>query len=398
MPYLERPERFMVLYGGAGSGKSVFGVQRAVIKLLKDQRKMLVIRKVTNTIRESIFAEFKKILSQFKLLDECKVSESNFTIKLPNGSEFIFKGMDDPEKIKSISGIDDILIEEATELTLDDFSQLSLRLRSRKPNNQIVLMYNPVSKANWVYDRFHNPKTRSLENTIVIHTTYKDNKFLPRDYIDALHEMMKTNPTYFKIYALGEFASLGQLVFNNWQVAGFNPRHLLLQGHKAYFGLDFGYTNDPAAFVACIVDQKQKRIYVYDEFYKKQMLNSDIVDEITMKGFSKEVIIADSAEAKSIEEIKRSGIRRIKAARKGKDSILHGIQFIQQYEIIVHPNCKNFKMELENYAWEKDKKTNEHVNRPIDNFNHLMDAFRYSLEEVMPRNRIKTISKAMLGF
>ena len=144
--------RTIVLYCGAGSGKSRFGVQRTVLKAMRySNRKILVVRKVTSTIRDSIFAEFKGVLSQYKILPYCKVTETNFTITLPNGSTFIFKGMDDPEKIKSISGIDDIVREEATELTLDDFSQLNLRLRSRKPYNQILLMYNPVSKANWVY-------------------------------------------------------------------------------------------------------------------------------------------------------------------------------------------------------------------------------------------------------
>lgn len=231
--------RTIVLYGGAGSGKSRFGVQRTVLKAMKfPNRKVLVIRKVTSTIRDSIFAEFKGVLSQFKILQYSKVVETNFTITLPNGSSFIFKGMDDPEKIKSISGIDDIIIEEATELTLDDFSQLNLRLRSRKPHNQLLLMYNPVSKANWVYKTFH--ETTPPENTIVVHTTYKDNKFLPQSYIDNLHDMMKVNPVYYKIYALGEFASLGKTVFDNWRVEDFNYMSLIRLGHRAYFGLDFG--------------------------------------------------------------------------------------------------------------------------------------------------------------
>lgn len=389
--------RTIVLYGGAGSGKSRFGVQRTVLKAMRyNNRKILVVRKVTSTIRDSIFAEFKGVLSQFKILPYCKVVETNFTITLPNGSTFIFKGMDDPEKIKSISGIDDIVIEEASELTLDDFSQLNLRLRSRKPYNQLLLMYNPVSKANWVYKTFH--QGQPPESTLVVHTTYKDNKFLPQSYVNNLLDMMNVNPTYYKIYALGEFASLGKTIFNNWREESFNPIQLLKQGNKAYFGLDYGYSNDPTAFICSIVDKENRRIYVYDEHYEKAMVNSDIVEMLNKKGYGKEIITADSSEPKSIEEIRRSGIRRIKPARKGKDSVIHGIQFIQQYEIIVHPRCTNFKIELENYTWKKDKATNEYLNTPIDEFNHLMDAFRYSLEDVMPRNRVRSISKDFLGF
>lgn len=389
--------RQIVLYGGAGSGKSRFGVQRTVLKAMKyKNRKFLVIRKVTSTIRESIFAEFKGVLSQFNVLSYCKVSESNFVIKLPNGSEFIFKGMDDPEKIKSISGIDDIVIEEATELTLDDFSQLNLRLRSRKPYNQILLMYNPVSKANWVYKMFHENGTPP--DTIVAHTTYKDNDFLPKDYIDNLHNMMNTNPTYFKIYALGEFASLGKVIYTNWREAEFSVPQLIKEGHRAYFGLDYGYTNDPSAFIGVVVDNVNKKIYVFDEHYEKGMVNSDIRQMLINKGYAREVITSDSSEPKSIEELKRSGINRIKPARKGKDSVIHGIQFIQQYELIISPRCVNFKLEIDNYTWQKDKSTNEYINKPIDEFNHLLDALRYALEDVMPRNRMRSLSRQMLGF
>lgn len=393
---LTSTKRLIVLYGGAGSGKSRFGVQRSIYKALKSKRKFLVVRKVTNTIRDSIFAEFKEVLSQFRLLEHCKVSESNFTIKLPNGSEFIFKGIDDPERIKSISGLTDLLLEEATELTLDDFTQLSLRLRSRKGNDQILLMYNPVSKTNWVYKHFH--EGQKPDNCIVAHTNYLHNKFLPQSYIDSLQDMMRSNPVYYKIYALGQFASLSRTVYTDYKVLDFNYHKLLKEGHKAYFSVDFGYTNDPTAFMAIIADEVNKRLYVFDEHYEKHMLNSDIVEMIERKGYSKEVITADSAEPKSIEELKRSGIRRVKAARKGKDSVLHGIQFIQQFELIVHPRCTNFHMELENYTWKKDKFTNEYMNTPIDSFNHLLDAMRYALEDVMPRNRMSSINKTTFGF
>ncbi|ARO62401.1 PBSX family phage terminase large subunit [Bacillus cereus] len=398
LPTLKNTSRQLLFYGGAGSGKSVWMVIRQILIYMRspEPRKCLVVRKVGATIRESIFAEFKKNLSALQILDYCKVSESNFTITLPNGSQFIFKPMDDPEKIKSISGIDDIMIEEATELTLDDFSQLNLRLRSNKPNNQIIMAFNPVSKSNWIYKNYFegNPE---LKDTTIIHTTYKDNKFLPQSYIDALHDMMRTNEAYYKIYALGEFASLGKLVFSNWKEEHFDPFELAQDGLIPRFGLDFGFSADPSTLVCTLVDRANKKIYVFDEMYQKSMTNIEIFEEINSRGYTKAEIIADSSEPKSIEELKRYGLRKIKASKKGNDSVLWGINFIQGYEIIVHPRCKNFIDELQNYEYQKDKKTNEYINKPIDAFNHLMDALRYALEPEMPRNRMSTMQKVALG-
>lgn len=292
--------------------------------------------------------------------------------------------MDDSEKIKSISGIDDILVEEATEISLDSYSQLQLRLRSKKPNNQITLCYNPVSKANWVYKHFH--EKGPPENCIVIQTTWKDNKFLPQEYINTLLEMQNTNLAYYKIYALGEFATLDKLIFpyTMWEVKDFNISTLKKSSEfQGVFGLDFGYTNDPSAFICSFVNLNTKTIYIFDEHYEKGMSNKDIAKMIENKGYSKEVITADSSEPKSIDELRKRGIYRIRAARKGKDSILNGIQFIQQFKLVIHPNCTQFKLELENYTWKKDKATGEYINTPCETFNHGIDGFRYSLEEII---------------
>lgn len=383
LPYLESyDKRFNVFYGGAGSGKSHFVIQKMIYKYLKyPNRKCLVIRKVGATLRDSIFALFKSVLADWQIYDHCDVKDSLLTINLPNGSQFIFKGLDDSEKIKSIANIDDIVIEECTEISLDEFSQLNLRLRSKNPYNQIHCMFNPVSKANWVYKQWFENACNN-DATMVLHTTYKDNKFLPQDYINALLDMEKSNPVYYKIYALGEFATLDKLVYSNWKVQEFDYKKLLKEKEdiKALFGLDFGYINDPSAFIAVLVNEKDKKLYIFDEFYKKGLLNDAIAQLIKDKGYSKEIITADSAEQKSIEEIKREGITRIKPARKGKDSILNGIQFIQQYQIIVHPACVNVIDELKNYTWKKDKSTGEYINEAVDKFNHLLDAFRYAVE------------------
>ena len=388
--------RFNIYYGGAGSGKSKFVVQKLILKYLKfANRKCLVVRKVSNTLRDSIFQEFKTILGDWKIYNRCEVKETLLTIILPNVSQFIFKGLDDPEKIKSISGIDDIIIEECTEIDLTDFNQLNLRLRSKNKYNQIHCMFNPISKSNWVYKKWFENEYNE-ENTMILKTTYKDNKFLPQDYINSLEEMKGTDPAYYRIYALGEFASLDKLVYTNWEVRHFNWEELIKQDDNiALFGLDFGYVNDPSAFIAIVVNKSKKLIYIFDEMYKKGLLNNEIAKELINKGYSKEVIACDSAEQKSIEELRQHGLKRVKGARKGKDSIINGIQLIQQYKLIVHPNCINIQEELKNYTWQKDKLTKEYINKPIDSFNHLLDALRYATEDLQKsKNKFKSIKIA----
>ena len=387
-------DRINVFYGGAGSGKSHFVVQKILLKALRSKRKVLVIRKVGATLRDSIYALFKHIAcTEFGLTEEqLNARSSLLSITLPNGSEIIFKGLDDPEKIKSIANIDDIVIEEATELTLDDFSQLNLRLRSNNGYNQIHLMFNPVSKANWVYNYWFNPKLkRDLKSTTILHTTWEDNMKLPQAYIKELLKMRDSNFTYYKIYALGEFATLDKLIYTNWDVQEFELMKVLTEkpGRKTYFGLDFGYTNDPSAFIALVLDPKDKEIWIFDTFYKTMMTNDKIADMIKYKGYAKERITGDSAEPKSIDELKRAGISRIKAAKKGPDSINNGIQFLQQFKIHVLPQLEELITEFENYTWRKDKKTGEYYNEPIDDFNHLMDALRYAVEDARTPKTVK---------
>lgn len=374
--------RFNVFYGGAGSGKSHFVFQKMILKYLKyGNRKCLVVRKVNNTLRDSCFALVKSILSDWQLYEQCKINKTDLTIELPNGSHFIFKGMDDPEKIKSIANIDDIVVEECTEVDEFDFDQLSLRLRSRNPYNQVHCMFNPVSKENWVYKRwFKEGATYNKENTVILHTTYKDNKFLPKEYIENLLDMQRSNPAYFRIYALGEFATLDKLIYTNWKVETFDYREVLrtVKDSKAIFSLDFGFTNDPTAFVCSILDEINKKIWIFDGFEEKGLLNDEIAKKIIQMGYRKEVITCDSAEPKSIEELKRNGLDRVRGATKGKDSIVNGINLLQQYEIIILPELTWITEEFKNYTWKKGK-DGEYINVPIDKYNHSLDSLRYGI-------------------
>ena len=376
--------RYEVYYGGAGSGKSVFVCQKIIVKACFFKRKVLVIRKFATTLKDSVFQLFIDILKKWQLYSYCKINLSTYTITLPNGSVFLFKGLDDREKIKSITDITDIWCEEATELAEDDFTQLDLRLRANVANLQLFLSFNPVSKVNWVYRKWFAEK-KVYKSTMILHTTYKDNRFLPADYIAALEEKQKSNYTYYKIYALGEFCTLDKLVFTNWKIAEFN--HADIKG-SLLVGLDFGFINDTSALVASVLDEAAKKIYIFKEWGDTDKTNQELAAVIKALGFSKSVIVADSAEQKSIAEIKKEGIIKIKESKKGKDSIIYGIQKLQNYEIIIHPLCRGIITEFENYSWKKDKNTGLYINEPIDMFNHYIDALRYSLQCL--NNKLKT--------
>lgn len=384
--------RIEVYYGGAGSGKSHGAAQKVMLKAMNGRRKVLVIRKVGATLRDSIFQLFMDLLSDAGIYRSCTVNRTDMRIDMPNGSRFIFKGLDDREKIKSITGITDIVIEEATELTEDDFTQLSLRLRPQEPDPQIYLMFNPVSKANWVYSYFF---LSSPKDALIIQTNYKDNRFLPQSYIDTLEDMQQRNPAYYRIYALGEFATLDRLVYPCVErriISGEEVARL-----KLWVGLDFGYVNDPSALVWGYWDEAAHTIYITGEYVKTGMLNDEIAARIIDLGLSKEIIIADAAEEKSIAEIRRAGIRRIKASRKGPDSVVHGIQWINQQRIVVDERCIHTLEETENYTWKKDRKTGEYVNVPEDAYNHCLDAVRYGLQSVTDINKLRTVNKSIFG-
>ena len=278
LPYLDDYTcRINVFYGGAGSGKSVFVTQKLIYKLLQSKRKCLVVRKIGATIRASIFEEFKTRLAEMDIQQYCKINKTDMTIELPNGSIFLFRGLDDQEKIKSISGIDDIVIEEATELIQEDFEQLNLRLRSKKKHQQIHLMSNQVSKQNWVFKYLGFDGSVSRDDTVIVKTTYLDNIFLPKKYILEMDHLKSTNFSWWKIYANGEFSTLDKRIFTNWEIFDFDIKEIesnkikdvlgndyninFLENNPLYqnqkrsidsikylFGLDWGY-NDPTAFI-----------------------------------------------------------------------------------------------------------------------------------------------------
>lgn len=384
--------RIEVYMGGAGSGKSYGACQKVLLKALKYKRRVLIIRKTQNTLKVSIWRLMLDLLIESGYYDFCNINKSDLEIELPNGSIFIFKGLDDPEKIKSITGITDIVIEEATELIEEEFTQLNLRLRPKEEYPQIYLMFNPISKKNWVYNYFF---INELDpNTRLVTTTYRDNKFLTPEYVAELERLQYRNPAYYRIYTLGEFATLDKLVFPTYTTKIISNEEV--KGLPRWTGLDFGYVNDPSAIVNGNIDVANKKIYVRQEYVRKGMLNDEIAEKMIALGLQKEKSYGDSAEPKSIAEIRGKGVN-IEATEKGKDSIMHGIQWIQQYELIVDERCFKVCEELENYTWKKDKKTGEYINEPVDTFNHTIDAIRYGLNKYIKGTKMPKVYAKPVG-
>lgn len=398
IPYLKREEKYQVFYGGAGSGKSYFIVQNLILRLLKQKQRLMVVRQTFNTHRDSTFAEFKVGLENFGILDLCKISKSTLDIELPNGSSIIFKGADEESKLLSIQGITLTWIEEATELSKEIVDQLILRMRGGRLRKHMFLSFNPISANHWLKKEFFDkPKPSSF----ICHTTYQDNRFLEQEYIDTLLEMKERNPVKYDVYALGKWGTTGKKVYENWEVKEFNRYDLIKEKVKlrSAVGLDFGYVADPTVLIAALVDEENREMYIFDEMYQHGLMNDEIAQEIIALGYSRERIIADSAEKKSIDEIKGYGIPRIEPAKKGGGSVMQGIQFINQFKLYVHPKCEKTIDELENYAYKMDRRSGLYLNEPVDSYNHLLDALRYGMEPFHRKESrtIRTLPKALLG-
>jgi len=396
-----------VFYGGASSGKSHGVYQKYAWKAMKGwkkPRKVLILRKIGASIRDSSWEHMQDVLAQFKILPYCEVNKSDFRITLPNKAMFLFKGLDDPEKIKSIKGVSDIILEEATEFTLEDFTQLKLRLRDKEHKfRQMALMFNPIHKLNWVYNFFfwdrenNRPREFKEHGGIIYHSTYKDNRFLDEASKQDIEDLRFRNPAYYRIYALGEFATLDKLVFPVVEYRIISEKEV---SHLEQLnGLDFGYINDPSALSNVRYDKEEKTIFITGEYVKEHLLNNKIAEAIINLGLSKERIFADSQEEKSIDEIQLYGIPRIEAVKKGPHSVIQGIQWMQQHKIVVDERCFKTREEFENYTWKKDKKTGEYTNDPVDTYNHTIDAIRYALsEKINGEGEIQILNRRKLGF
>lgn len=382
-------KRYRVLKGGKGSKKSATTALNFIFRLMKmKDTNLLVVRQVMNTHRDSTFAQLKWAQEKLGVSEYWSntVSPMEMVYK-PTGQKIIFRGFDDVLKLASTTVskgyLNFVWIEEAFEISNEaDFEKLDLSVPRGKIlpplYKQTTITFNPWSEGHWLKKRFFDTQS---EDTAVFSTNYLINEFLDETDRKVFERMKKSNPRKYQVAGLGEWGISEGLVYENWSVGKMDIPQNEAYKWKSFFGLDYGYTNDPTAFIAFAANPEDKQIYIYKEFYKKRMLNSDIAMEIKALGFSKERIRADSAEPKSNDDLRRLGIGRITPSVKGRDSILNGISLINEYKITVNPECINTIRELSTYVY--DDKFNDRGQRmPKDTDNHLCDALRYAFEDV----------------
>lgn len=388
--------RYRVVKGSRASKKSKTTALWFVANLIKyPQSNLLVVRKTFSSLANSCFTELKWAINRLGVTSFFKTTQSPLQIEyLPTGQKIYFRGLDDPLKVTSITvevgHLCWLWIEEAYEIgNENDFNVLDESIRGEVPEGlfkQITITFNPWNDKHWLKRRFFDAEDSEI---LAITTNYLLNEYLDEADLKVFESMKINNPKRYKVAGLGEWGVVEGVVFENWREDNFNIEQLKNDRNiQAVFGLDFGYTNDPTAFFCGLVDKESKKLYVFDEFYETKLQNSMIFDKIQRKGYTKEIIVADSAEPKSIDNLRDLGLRRIKKARKGADSVVNGINFLQDFEMIIHPTCPNFITEINNYTWQVAK-DGRMINKPVDAHNHLMDAMRYACEEI---NRKKNFS------
>lgn len=383
--------RYRVCKGSRASKKSKTTALWFIVNIMKyNQANLLVIRKTFRTLKDSCFTELKWAINRLDVRQFWEFKESPLEITyLPTGQKIYFRGLDDPLKVTSITVEHGVLcwcwIEEAYEISSEkDFDMLDESIRGSVPDNsglfkQITLTFNPWNEHHWLKKRFFdNPS----DDVLAMTTNYTCNEWLDESDKLLFHNMKINNPRRYRVAGLGDWGIVEGLIYDNWKEMPFDINEIRsLNSVSSAFGLDFGYTNDPSALFCGLIDTSNKTLWVFDEIYQKGMSNERIAQAISDAGYAKEKIKADSSEPKSIDRLYQLGISRISSARKGVDSVSNGIDFIQDFHIIVHPKCVNFITEISNYTWAVDPKSGKTLNSPIDDFNHLMDAMRYALED-----------------
>ena len=376
-------KRYRVIKGSRASKKSKTCALNFIYRMMKyPQANLLVIRKNYRTLKDSCFAELRWAIDRLKVnsLWDYRLNPLELTYK-PTGQKIYFRGMDDPLKITSITVTVGVLcwmwIEEAYEITKEDaFDILDESIRGETPEGlfkQATLSFNPWNERHWLKKRFFDTPN---DDVLALTTNYMCNEWLDEADKKLFEEMKVRNPRRYQVAGLGNWGIVDGLIYENWKEQEFTLKDV--EGLPCETGVDFGWV-DPFAMVVCFVDLNGHKIYVWDEIYKTGLSNKKAFDLINEMGYGKNHIVADCAEPKSIDELAGYGLR-IKAARKGADSIINGIKWLQDFEFIIHPRCNNFITEISNYSWDKDK-FGKTLERPIDDFNHLLDAMRYGVEK-----------------
>lgn len=382
--------RYRVCKGSRASKKSKTTALWYIVNMMAyPQANTLVVRKTYRTLKDSCFTELKWAVHRLGVDAWWSFKESPLEATyIPTGQKIYFRGLDDPLKVTSITVDVGVLcwgwVEEAYEITKeDDFRMLDESIRGTCPPplfKQWTITFNPWSEHHWLKKRFFDEPNA---NVLAMTTNYMCNEWLDESDMQMFEDMRLRNPRRYAVAGLGGWGVTDGVVYERVRECEFDHMSDSFRrehpGMVSVFGLDFGYTNDPTALFCGLLDLERKQLFVFDEMYEKGMSNSKIAAKIKVMGYGKERITADSAEPKSIDELKSLGLR-VRSATKGKDSVTNGIQWIQDLEIIIHPRCVNFITEISNYTWGEDRFGNK-LNSPIDDFNHLMDAMRYACEK-----------------
>jgi phage terminase large subunit len=389
IPQLKNTSRTQIMFGGSSSGKSVFVAQRCVVDVLRGGRNYLVCRQVARTIRMSSFSEVCAVIGAWGLVGEFSINKSEMLITCQNGYQIAFVGLDDVEKLKSIrpslGAWTDIWIEEATETERASVKQLMKRQRGGDMDvkKRLVMTFNPILQSHWIYEEYFSrigwtdkQTDYKSDELSILKTTYKDNRFLtPDDKKDLENE---TDTYFYNVYTLGNWGILGNVIFTNWSVEDLGAQQDQFTNRR--HGLDFGFSSDPAAMPVTHYDRMRKTIYVYNELYAPGLTNPELAGQIKPM-IDNDPVRCDSAEPKSIRELKDNGVNAV-PARKGKDSVNFGIQWLKQQKIIIDKRCINMQREAQSYKWKEDTAGNA-LPIPVDKFNHLWDGLRYAYENDM---------------
>lgn len=377
-------KRYRVCKGSRGSKKSKTTAINMITRIIQyPESNGLCVRRYSNTLRDSVFSDLKWAIHKLGVDEffEATVSPMQI-IYIPTGQKILFRGLDDGLKITSISVEKGVLcwvwIEEAYEISNeDDFNKLDMSIRGEVPEGyfkQITLTFNPWSATSWLKARFFDVED---DDVFTKTTTWQCNEWLDDADRNIFLKMQKNNPRRYRIEGDGEWGIAEGLIYENYIVQDFDVEEVRkIPNIKSAFNLDFGYT-DPNAFVCELIDNAEMKIYIFDEWYKSGVTNKIIAQQIKDMGYGSQVVVCDSAEPKSIAELRDEGIKA-EPSRKGKDSVNHGIQMIQNYQIIIHPKCTEFYKEISNYCWALDK-DGKPTDKPDHEFSHGMDSMRYGV-------------------
>jgi phage terminase large subunit len=355
----EAKTRFVVNIGGSRSTKTYSILQLLIVKALESTEPLVIsiVRKSLPSLRISVMRDFLDILKQLDLYNSEKHNKTENTYLL-NNTLIEFFSIDDAQKRRGTKR-DILFVNEVNELTWEDFFQLNIRT-----TQQVFMDFNP-SETFWYNDQIQN-----RDDVTIIHSTYRDNPYLNEEQVNEIERLQFTDKQYYQIYALGEFAGHVDLIYTYIPVDDiptFGAKLVAL-------GLDWGYSNDPTALLEVWI--WNDALYFNELLYERSLTNQDIINKLNELGVDRYVeIIADSAEPKSIEEIRRAGFN-IKPATKGPDSVLNGIDILKRHRIHVTKQSTNIIKEINGYKWVTDKDGNK-LNKPIDMFNHALDAARY---------------------